>query len=269
MSTVMTRPVLRISALLAGAFLLTHCALAQESDPENFHMEVLGSAWIVDPSGTVHSDGTYIDLISDLNFGQQVPTFSGKLVFKPRRRQRILVEGTPLTANGLNAINRTITYGGTTFNLSDTIRSSVNLNVVLVGYGYDVISNRYGHLGLSVSGMYLDGTGTLTSIGPASSSSTSTERIGLAIAGTEARLFPIPRHPWLDLNGTLRGMTYGNYGHYVEWNMNGGVWLAKRFTIEAGYRRIDTQLQDSNDPLTNSGLNVHIRGPIVSAGFRW
>lgn len=253
---------------LAAIAVPTVALAADPTDPEDFHVEVTGSAWIVDTSGTVHSDGTSIDLRSDLGFEQQIATFTGKLVFKPRRRQRIFIEGTPLSGSGTNTVNRSITYHGQVFNVSDTVSSSVDLTMLLVGYQYDIISNRYGHLGVSVSGAYLNGTGTLTSL-TANTTSSSSQQIGLPIAGAEFRVFPIPGHKWLDLDGGVRGMAYGSYGHYVEGNGNVAIWLANHFSLAAGYRRIDTQLQNNDNPLTSSGLNVSLRGPIFSAGFKW
>jgi hypothetical protein len=239
-----------------------------DDDPENFHLEVTGSAWLLDVAGTIHSDAASIDLRSDLGFEQQIPTFSGKLVVKPGRKHRIFIEGTPLTANGVNSVSHSITYHGRTFNVSDTLKSSLNLNLVIGGYQYDVISNRYGHLGFSVSGVYLNGTGTLTSV-TTSVTATASETIGLVIAGAEFRIFPIPRHKWFDIDGGLRGMGFGSYGHYVEGNLNGGLWLANHFSLAAGYRRIDVQLQNANNPLTGSGINTNLKGPIFSAGVRW
>jgi hypothetical protein len=237
------------------------------ANPENFRVEVTGSAWIMDSGGTLHSGGTFIDLRSDLGFEQEKPVFWGKLTFKPGRKHRIFVEGSPLGGDGLHTINRSITYNGQVFNVSETVQSNVSLNTLFVGYQYDVLSGSYGHLGVSGAGAYLDGMGTLTSLNPATTS-TGDYKIGLPLAGVDFRVFPIPSHSWLAVDGSIRGMDFGSYGHYVEGGVNLSVWIANHISVSGGYKEISAQLQDSQSA-TGSGLKIMLRGPIVSMGFKW
>lgn len=253
---------------LALAAIVSAAPACAADDPESFHLEVFGSAWLIDSSGTLHSEGASIDLRSDLGFEQQLPTFAGRLVFKPARKHRIFVEGAPLNGNGLNTVRRSITYHGTVFNVSETLRSNVDLSFLEAGYQYDIVSKPHGHFGLSVSGIYLNGTGTLVTVNTALAS-TANQKIGLPVAGAEFRVFPIPHHNWIDIDGSFRGMGFGDYGHYVEGNVNGNVWIASHIAIGAGYRRINALLQNSSNQLTGSGLNLNLRGPIYSVGFHW
>ena len=61
---------------------------ASGNDPEQFHLEVTGSGWLVNSGGNIQSNGTPINLVTDLGVAQQQPTFWGNLVFKPARRHR-------------------------------------------------------------------------------------------------------------------------------------------------------------------------------------
>ncbi|MBV9268504.1 MAG: hypothetical protein JO061_20215, partial [Acidobacteriaceae bacterium] len=219
-----------------------------------------------DSGGTVHSGGTQINLISDLNLQQQQSTFTGGLVIKPGRKHRIIVDGTPFSASGLNTIQRTITYHGQTYNVNETVKSAVDLNDLFVGYQYDVISRPAGHLGFQVGGAYLDGTGTLNSVQLATTS-TASQTIGLPLAGTEMRVFPLPNHHWIDFDGGVRGMAFGSYGHYFEGWVSGGVWFFNHIALQAGYRAIDADLHQSSS--NGSGVDIQLNGPVFSMTFKW
>lgn len=154
-------------------------------------MEVTASAWIVNSAGQLVSSGRPVDLVSDLNVGQNQPTFFGQFVFKPGRKHRIVVEGTPFRESGANTVNRSIVYRGQTFNVSQNIQSSADLNYFFAGYQYNLVSGPRGYLGLSVGGAYLSATGSIL----ASASQVpapGTETIGLPLAGLEFHVFPFP-----------------------------------------------------------------------------
>ncbi len=236
------------------------------SGPEDFRIELTGAAWLLDSSGTIQASGTPIDLRSDLGAGQQQPTFYGRLVVKPGRKHRIVVEGTPFRINGLNTVNRTIVYRGETFNVSETVRSSADLNYLFVGYQYDLVSGPLGHLGLSVGGAYLGATGSITAVQAATTAST-TQNIGLPLVGLETRIFPIPGHRILQIEGGARGMGVGDYGHYFEIDGSGGVAFGP-FALMAGYRNVNADIHTASS--TNpEGVNVRLKGPIFSVQWRW
>jgi hypothetical protein len=204
--------------------------------------------------------------MSDLGIQQQQQTFAGKLVFKPARKHRILVEGLPFSDTGLNTIHRTITYHGQTYNINQTVTSAVDLNYVFAGYQYDVISRPAGHLGFSVGGAYLDGLGTLRSV-QTNTSSTASRTIGLPLAGVEMRVFPLPSHKWFDIDGGVRGMAFGGYGHYFDASINGGLWLFNHVALEAGYRALEADLHTSQTG--GSGVDMQLNGPTFSMAFKW
>jgi hypothetical protein len=234
-------------------------------NPEDFRIEVTGSAWIVDSAGHIQANGSPIDLVSDLGAKQQQPTFYGQFVFKPGRKHRVVFEGTPFRIQGYNVVDRSITYRGQTFNVSETLQSSSDLNYFFAGYQYDVLSGPMGHLGFSVGGAYLSATGTIQALETATGA-TKSETVGLPLAGSEFRMFPIRRHRILELDGGLRGMAFGDYGHYVEAAGNGGVGLGP-ITFQAGYRAVNLDLHVSSNG--GSGVRARLKGPIFSMLWRW
>lgn len=244
-------------------FARDHLGTGPES-PEDFRVEITGSAWLVDSSGTIQSSGTPVNLVSDLGVQQQQPTFYGKFVFKPTARQRIVVEGTPFRLSGLNTVNRAITYHGETFNISDTVRSTADMNYFFGGYQFDVLTGPAGHLGFSAGGAYVGATGTVFST-TANTTASRNISIGLPLAGAEFRMFPIPGRRWIDVDGEVRGMGFGSYGHYVEATANGGVWFG-HIGLQAGYRAVNADLHESGGA---TGVDVRLKGPIFSVLFRW
>src|SRR4051812_12089111 len=228
-------------------------------------MEVTAGGWLVDSGGQIQANGSPIDLVTDLNAAQQRGTFYGQLVFKPARRHRIVVEGTPFRINGLKSVTRTIVYRGQTFNVSQTVLSSATLDYAFAGYQYDVISGRKGHLGFSVGAAYLGATGLLQAV-ESGVSAARTQQLVLPLAGTDFRIFPIPGHKFFEIEGGIRGMAFGDYGYFVEATGSGGFVLGP-VTFLAGYRAVNTELYVTNNG--RSGLTARLHGPIFSGMFRW
>lgn len=256
---------------LVGALLISTATVHAGSiwnnseNPENFRVEVTGSAWLVDSAGTIQANGTPVDLVSDLGAEQQKASFYGRLVFKPAQKHRIVVEGSPVSINGLNTVSRSIVYRGQTFNVSETVRSSAEFNYFFAGYQYDLLSGPAGHLGLSAGGAYIGATGVINAAQSGVGAS-KTQTLGLPLAGAEFRLFPIPHHSIFEFEGGLRGMAFGSYGHFVEGSASGGVRLGP-IGILAGYRELFADLhQTGGEP---SGVDVRLRGPVFSVSWRW
>jgi hypothetical protein len=215
--------------------------------------------------GNIQANGSPIDLVTDLGAQQQQPTFYGRLVIKPARKHRIVLEGTPFSIQGHNTVTRTIMYRGTAFNVSQTLNSSANLTYFFGGYQYDVLSGPMGHLGFSAGAAYLSATGTIQAVQTATVASKS-ETIGLPLAGTEFRVFPIRGHKILEFDGGLRGMGFGSYGHYVEADGNAGIGVGP-LLLQAGYRGVNLDLHVNSNG--GSGLTARLKGPIFSMTARW
>jgi hypothetical protein len=267
--------------LLCWALLLTAGVLRSAGwpgtnggDPEDFRVEVTGSAWLVNSGGTIQAGsalvsaiaaGTDIDLVTDLGVKQRQPSFYGRLVLKPGRKHRIVIEGTPVGLHGTSVITRTLIYRGQVFTIGQTLQSSADVNYFFAGYQYDVVSAPGGHLGFSLGGAYLNATGTIRGI-ESGLVATKSETVGLPLAGAEARVFVIPGRKLLEIDGGVRGMAFGGYGHYVEGTINGGIGFGP-LTIQAGYRAVSADLHSANNG--GNGVDVRLRGPIFSLQARW
>jgi hypothetical protein len=237
--------------------------LIAQSDPEAFRFEVTALAWRTSVEGTLQSGILPIDLQSDLNLQPQW-TFFGKLTAKPGRKHRIFIEGSPYSFDGRNALARSVTFNGRTYNVQDRIVSSAELTYVAAGYQYDVIGRPRGHLGFQVSGAYLDATGTLSSINTGISA-TRSQQIGLPLAGAEFRAFLIPSI--LSVSGEIKGMAFGDYGHFVQAGVFAGVgWHG--VSLQAGWQILDADIHEANGGANPAGIAPRITGPIVGIQFR-
>jgi hypothetical protein len=253
-----------LSALIASSAWAANIPIDFGPDPEDFTFEVTGSIWTRDSRGTLFDKNTSLDLARDLGANQNVYTFFGKLAFKPTYHQRILVEGTPLGLQGSHNAVESFVYGGTRFTLNEPLATSASLSYVFAGYEYDFLCGRRGHLGASLGAAYMNASGTVTAAA-AGISGTRSQRVGLPLAGIEFRIFPIRDHYWFAIDGRMKGMDFGSYGHYVDANLNIGVWM-KHLGLQAGYRGITTLLEENGR--LNAGFQLRLTGPIFSVAFK-
>lgn len=259
--------------MCALAFISCNTLWGTNGDPEEFKIELTGSAWTVNSSGQLIIEGSSFDLKNELLVEQNQLTFYGKLVVKPGRRHRIVVEGTPFRLSGFASTQQSGTYRGQQYTVNGSLKSSAELDYVFAGYQYDAWSKPMGHLGFSVGGAYLDASGTVQAtavssslLGDANFSLSKSERVGLPLAGAEFRIFPIPHHSLIEVNGEVRGMAFGDYGHFIEGGGNAGINLG-HFAIEAGYRAVNADIHNTSQ--VRSGIFAHLHGPIYSLVFRY
>jgi hypothetical protein len=254
----------RFALATASVLLACCCPLsAQNEDPEAFVLEVTGSAWLLDTSGGLQSHGTPIDLKRDLGVQQTQPTFFGKLVFKFKRKERIVVEGSPIRLTGASTLDRIITFQNHTFSVSETISSTAQLDYAFVGYQHDLISNPSGHFGLMAGAAYLGASGSIEAQ-PLNQTVSKSLNIGVPLVGAEFRYFPPLARRVFEIDGSAKGLDYGGYGHYLDAQMNVGL-LLRPLLIQAGYRFTDIGLHSNTNPVNE--INPQFKGPIFSLGF--
>src|SRR5262245_11250211 len=121
---------------------------AQDENREDFRVEgTIGPMWI-SPAGNILSNGTRVDLRSDLGFASNQAALLVRAVFKPTRKNRLLFETIPYRLDGSQSLTRNFTFGGVTYSFSDRITSEARINYLFGGYQYDVLSGDNGHVGI-------------------------------------------------------------------------------------------------------------------------
>jgi hypothetical protein len=246
-----------------AVLLLTLPAAAQE-DFEKFRVELTASAWLVSTSGTIQSGIVPVDLRRDLQIEQSQPHFFGKLVVKPARRHRLMVEGIPYRLNGAAAIARQIVFAGRTYNIQDFVTSMADIDYVAGAYQFDIVSGPQGHLGLLAGVGFVNATGSLVSRNFGFSGSEH-QSFPFPQVGAEGRAYLLPHRNLLEIDGELKGMSLASYGHYLQFAVHGGVSIGHRLTIQAGYMRADADVHRQDH---TRGFSPTFHGPIFGIQLR-
>lgn len=245
------------------ALLISCTAVAQGAGPEDFRIEVTASGWRTGVQGQVQASGVPVDLQTDLALADTW-TFTGKLVVKPGRRHRIYIEGAPYAFEGQSTLSRSIVYAGRTYVVSEPVSSRAELTYVAAGYQFDFVSRPSGHLGVQISGAYLDAFGSITAVNRGITG-VKQQTIGLPLAGIEGRTFLVPHRRWVFVEGEVKGMGLGSYGRYIQGGGFAGFG-AGPLSFRAGYQVLDA---DVHDKPNTSGIRPRISGPVIGAQLRF
>jgi hypothetical protein len=241
---------------------LSLCTFAQDAAPDGGKLDLTLSYWPVHSSGSIRASGANVDLRSDLGVAQNTPTFAGSLDLR-FGRSRIRAEGTPIRLTGDRSLQRTIVYHGRTFDISDRVTSSADVDYFYGGYEFDILSRPGGHLGIEAGGAYFSAGGTITSQTTGVTASRS-ETVGMPLVGIAFRAFPVHGRFDVEVNGEIKGMQFGGFGHYVQTTANIGVGRGY-VLVEAGYRFIDADVHQTNGA---NAVTPQFRGPVVSLLLR-
>ncbi len=244
------------------AILWIACA-AGVAAQDDFRVEATAAGWFASIRGTVQAAGLPVDLQSDLALGDRA-TFLGQLVFKPGRRHRLLVEGSPYSFDGVNTVSRTIAFAGRTFDVQETVRSTASITYVFGGYQFDVVAQPRGHFGLQAGAAYVDAEGAISGVRTGLTGRRE-QKLGLPLAGAEFRVWP---WRFVSVSGGMKGMAYGAFGHFVQGEVNAGVG-ARGFSVLGGYRVVDADIHENSGAPLQPGIAPRIRGPVVSVQFRY
>jgi hypothetical protein len=231
---------------------------------ENFRLEVSLSAWLINTSGTIQSGIIPVDLRRDLAIDRWQPHFFGRLVVKPARRHRLMVEGIPYRLNGAATITRQITFAGRTYNIQDFVTSAADIDYVAGAYQFDVLSRPQGHLGLLAGAGYVNASGTLTSRG-FGFQGTEHQSFPFPQAGVEGRAFLLRQRRLLEIDGELKGMPLASYGHFLQFAAHGGIGLGRYVTLQAGYMLFNADVHRHDN---TRGFTPTFQGPIFGLQFR-
>jgi hypothetical protein len=249
---------------VVGILLVSPALTAQENDFEDFRVEFTGMAWLLRPGGTITSQQFAVDLRTDLGLTQNEPHFFGKLVLKPGRKHRILIEGIPYRLSGDTVLNREVRIGGVAYSVQQRIASATELNYVFGGYQYDFVSRENGHVGVLGGVGYMDADARATAVEVGVTASTSA-RAPYPLVGGEFRVYPVPGRNLLNVNGEIKGMNFGDFGRYLQGTLNAGVSVGRHITVQAGYAFLDA---DVHNRQRTEGVAPSFHGPVFSIQFR-
>ena len=249
---------------------------AQSTEEFDSYRVRLEGFWVYStPSGSLQgsADSGTVDLTKDLNFNSY-STFFGKLDWKFTHKNHLYLFGSRLTSSKETVLTRTITFQGKTFEAGLTTQSSLDSPLYGLGYQYDIIRRRRGHLGLGVQFNVFDTTASISApaqvtsdgVHHAAVSASASLLAPIPVAGPEFRFY-LTNSPRLFVQGQVYGMYFFGYGNYVSAWGNLGFTINRHLSVDAGYQ-LGSRLVVNRDTSTNRiGLNLTEKGPTVGVEF--
>ena len=240
--------------------------LARPRDPaigEAYSTELLGGLWNPTPAIVVSSDapgmvGTDIDAVSDLGVIQKRHR-ELRLVLRPAWQHKVRIQYLPMEYQADTVLNRTVVFGGLTYDAGSPVTTTVTWRAWRFGYEYDVIyRDRYrdrGFLGVIAEVKYTDIETQLE--GPIGVRTARTRTPIPAIVGI-GRVYPLSN---VSLTVELTGVKLPNEWYqtkYVDLDAYGTLNFSDSLGIQAGYRSLDLdyRFDDEAGRLTLEGWYV-------------
>jgi hypothetical protein len=254
----------RLGVVLAILTASTVCALAQDLSPESYRLEVTNSYWVPWTRGNIRSGDTKVYVKDDLGIEQNRVLFAGRLVFRPRGKHEIVVEGIPYRLRGIQDLSRPFTYSSKTYLVQDTASTQADITYVLGGYQYDFIRGSGGHLAAGIGVAYMNADATIQSLRTGLQAHAS-QTLPLPLPGIDFR-WVIPRYNRVDINGEGRGVGLGDYGKYAGGSVNVGVRIFGGIALVAGYRIVSFDIHDAK--ASSKAATVLFSGPSFAVRFQ-
>jgi hypothetical protein len=229
---------LALLALVAG---MPQLQAAQIEDYDSYKIKLEGLWFYSRPTGASYGTARngFVDLQQDIGFNNY-STFSGKLDWKFTRKNHLYFAATPFDETKTVSLNRTVVFQGQTFTPGLVTTGEMKANAYAVGYQYDFIRRKRGHLGIAVQANLYDTKATLNAGAQVTGGvphiavrASGSLLAPLPVAGPDVRLYFFPR---LFVTGNLMGMYFFGYGNYISTIDTLGLTLIKNhLSARAGY----------------------------------
>jgi len=222
------RSLLILLFLTSGAMLL-HAQTDQDFD--EYKVRIDGFWFYSNPSGTLQdaTSGNIINLHKDFAFGSY-STFAGKLDWKFTRKNHLRLVGSSFYQSRTAVLQRTIMFHGQTFNVGVITKANLSSPLIALGYQYDIIRRRRGHLGLALQFNLFNSSASLFAAAQVNNNNQlqfakKSLLAPIPVAGPQGRFY-LRNSPRLYVEGNLYGMYFFfGYGNFVSTSDNLGVTL--------------------------------------------
>ena len=216
---------------------------ARPRDPaigEVYSMELFGGLWNPTPAIVVSSDapgivGTDIDAASDLGVAQKRHR-ELRLVLRPAWQHKVRIQYLPMEYQAETVLDRTVVFGGTTYDVGSSVTTTVKWRAWRFGYEYDLVYRDRGFVGVIVEVKYSDIETRLES--PIGTTAARTRTAIPAIGGI-ARVYPALN---VSLTVELTGFKLPNAVYettYVDLDAYGTLNFSDGLALQTGYRSLD------------------------------
>lgn len=217
--------------------------LADPRDPaigEVYSTELLGGLWNPTPAIVVSSDapgmvGTDIDAVSDLGVVQKRHT-ELRLVLRPAWQHKVRIHYLPMEYQADTVLNRTVVFGGLTYDVGSPVTTTVKWRAWRFGYEYDFIYRDRGFIGVIVELKYTNIEMRLES--PIGVTAAKT-RTPIPAIGAIGRVYPLSN---VSLTVELTGSKLPDDWYqtkYVDLDAYGTLNFSDSLGLQTGYRSLD------------------------------
>ena len=265
-------PIWLVPALFVLIGLAAPCMLAQSTDDfDSYKLRVNGYWFYSNPMGSFQdgANGDVVHLKGDLGF-EAYSTFSGKVDWKFTRKNHIYFTGSALGQSKQVVLQRTIVFRGQTYDVGLLVDANLNSPTAAIGYQYDIIRRKRGHLGLGVQINLINAQASLSAVAQVTSDGVHHQAISesgsllapLPTAGPQFRYY-LTNSPRVFVEGNLYGMYLFGYGNFVSTSDDLGFTINKHLSLNAGYQ-LGSRLTVNDDVRKNRmGIRLTQQGPIA------
>jgi hypothetical protein len=250
---------------------VTHASAAEHEDFDSYKFRISGNWFYSNPSGTIQgsADNGTIDVQKDLGFNSY-STFGAKADWKFTRKNHLYFAASIFDQTRDRTLARTFTFQGQTFTAGLAVNSELKSQIYAVGYQYDIIRRKRGHLGLGIQANIFDSTGTINAAAQAGNANIAESAKGsflvpLPVAGPQYRLY-LTDSPRFFIEGDLYGMYFFGYGNFISTANSVGVTINRHFSALAGYA-LGSRLVVNNSS-SNNRIGVHLTQKGPTAGLQ-
>lgn len=263
-------------AVIALGLLISPKLFGQSTEEFDSYRLRLDSFWVYSyPVGTFKGahDNSSIDLTADLHFGEY-STFAGKVDWKFTHKNHFYVLAIPFNSDRQVVLDRSITFNGKTFDAGLSVQANLRSPMYGLGYQYDIIRRRRGHLGVGLrfnlydSHASINASAQVTADGVHHAAVYASDSLvaPIPVAGPEFRFY-LTNSPRVFVQGEIYGMYFFGYGNYVSSYGTLGVTITHWLNANAGYQ-LGSRLVVNADSSTNRfGLTMTQKGPVVGLEF--
>lgn len=228
-------------------------------------IELEGRYWMPSLSSTINMGngipGTDINVVSDLGIDESQQFFQGKATLKLLKRHNLRLSYIPFSVDGSKVITRSFTFKGNEYTINTPVNSSLDVDFFKIGYGFDVISNPLGSLGLFIDLMYADVSAKINAPDLGISATGSVSGYAPAI-GVRGRVYIIPNK--LSLTAEVEGAKLSDIARYLEAEGSVDYSIIENLGLSLGYKTIDIRAEKDD----NKG-DLKLNGPYFALFLRF
>lgn len=208
--------------------------------------------------------GTALDLVADLGFGDE-ETLEGRLIWRPTRRTSLRLAYSSFDFAGDGRLDRTVSFGGTTFDIDARVASLLELEAGRVGLAWQFLSTGDGRvrIGPLVEARGFRGTAEIRTNILGLLPLAATEEFELAFGAAGLVLDAEPTRK-LHLYAEWTTAVSTDEGDLTDIEAGLRYYPLDVLGLTVGYRRLEIEAADNNEM-----FNLELDGPYFGAVLRF